>query len=173
MSVLDPDACDGSHQGLLVGESLRRRRGQLVDVSEDRLGERVEGVRIEPGLVARASDPAPGSLGADAVGVQERVEGAAGAVLTTAEANVDVAPGQLGALAARGQLEEALEGLAHAGPDVRVDHALVLGHGLGHRGEHLVDEGGDGRRELGCGFAREGLPWSPAEGSRFVHPHEN
>ena len=130
-------------------------------------------MRIEAGLVARTGDPAPGNLGADAVGVQERVEAAAGAVLATAEADVDLARGKASAVSGRRQLEEALERLAHAGSDVRVDHALVLGYGVDDRGEHLVHEGGDGRREPGRRRPREGLPWSPAEGGRFVHPHEN
>src|SRR5204863_341342 len=76
---------------LLARVALRRRRRDLVDVGEDRLGERVQRLGIDAALVPRLGEPAPRHPRARAIGREQRVERAAVARLRLPEALVHLA----------------------------------------------------------------------------------
>ena len=63
-----------------------------VDVGEDRFGEQVQRLGLEPGRAAERDEPAPRHSGAGPVGAEQRVEAPPGAHLAPPERAVDVRP---------------------------------------------------------------------------------
>ena len=108
---------------LLGRVALGAHRGQLVDVREDRLGERHQQVGLDEGGERREAperDARP-----DAVGREQRLEAAPLQQLAAAEGEVDAAVvrrqrGRVGA----GQVQEALEGDLHAEADALAEAPL-------------------------------------------------
>ena len=105
--------------------------------------------------------------------MQQRVERAARPPLPAAEADVHIPPRHLPALTRAHQLEEALERLLHAGADVRVEHALVVGHGLAHGLDHVVDERGYRWGEGHGDVLAQHLPRRLVQGRGLVHSLKN
>ena len=73
---------------LLLRVALRRLGRELVDVGEDRLAERVDGLGLQAGVLARLHEAPPRQPRAEPVGGQQRVEAAPRAHLAAAEVHV-------------------------------------------------------------------------------------
>ena len=127
---------------LLGRVPLGRDRRDLVDVGEDRLGQRGElrgrGARV----AGRLGDPPPRHPGPDAVRGEQRLERAPLAQLAAPEVEVDGAPalgigaGALDVVDEPG--ERRADAGAHPAPEAALERSRVLGHGLADRGDDLV-----------------------------------
>ena len=71
---------------LLQRVALGRLGREHVDVGEDRLGQQIQRLGLEPGRDAGGGEPPPGHPGADPVGAEQRLEAAPGAHLPAARA---------------------------------------------------------------------------------------
>ena len=137
--------------------AVSRERRDLVDVGEDRLGEQSERAAVVAGLDRELRDAAPGDAGAEAIGRQQRVERAAFALLARAQSAIDgveVGAVELGIGDEVGELRERdLDALANPGSETAAKRAVVGGHALTNRLDHLVAElghvGAKERPELG------------------------
>src|SRR3954463_7832154 len=100
---------------------LRRGRGQLVDVGEDRLRQPSEDLLPEVRGAGGLGDTPPGHPGADAVGGQKRFERTPRARLATADPDVDLEPGGPIAFGPLDHVHETGKGLLDAGADPRAE----------------------------------------------------
>ena len=148
---------------LLLRVALRRLGRELVDVGEDRLAERVDGVGLEPAVAARLHEPPPRQPRAEPVGGQQRVEAAPRAHLAAAEVHVGRAPAAVVAGRVLDQVDEAperaLDAEPHDAPELALHRPRVVGHLDGDRADHLVGQPGqDGTQHRGGvgGDRREG-----------------
>ena len=129
---------------LLLCVALRRLGRELVDVGEDRLAERVDDRRRQPGLDAGLDEPPPREPRSHPVGGQQGVEAAPGVELAAAE--VDVGRARLVRVRRRigQQVDEAVERHLHAEPDdlaeLAFERTRVARHLAGDRGDRLVGE---------------------------------
>ena len=133
---------------MLLRVPLRRERGELVDVSEDRLGEQRQGAAVHLGLDRERGYAPPRDSRPEPVCRQERVERAPLAMLAAPESAIDA----LGATAIEGragdQVGELAQGLfdagANPGAEAALERSSVGGHADADRLDHLVAE----RRQL-------------------------
>ncbi len=114
---------------------------QLLDVGEDRLGERADHPAVEARAARGLRQPPPGDARADAVRRLERVERAALAELAAAEGDVHVAAGLAPAVGVADQGDELAQRLGHAhlhpAPEGALERSGVLGDLAGDRAEDL------------------------------------
>ena len=127
---------------LLGRVPLGRDRRDLVDVGEDRLGERRQFRGRGPLHLGRLRDPPPRDPGADAIRGEQRLQRPPLAQLPAAEVEVDGAPALGVGAGALDVVDETGERRAHArahpAPEAALQRARVLGHGLADRGDDLV-----------------------------------
>ena len=116
----------------LLRVALDRVGRQLLDVGEDRLGERADHAAVEAGAPRRLREPPPGHARADPVGGLQRVERAALAQLAAAEPDVDVAAGLAAAVGVADQGDELAQRLGHADLHAAAERALERPRVLGH-----------------------------------------
>ena len=131
---------------LLLRVALRRGRGQLVDIGEQRLGGPVHRGRRQTGVLASFDQPAPGHPRPEAIGGQERLEAAALAQLAGTERHVHRPTRKLGPRPRGHQLDETGQRLLDAGADVAAVAAAQLAavgrDPLPDRGHDLVGQAG-------------------------------
>ncbi len=159
--------------GLLLGGgvSLDRGGGKLIDVGEDRVGQRAENLRGEAGGEAGAGHAAPGHPRADPIGGLERVEAAPGAHLAAAQRHVDGEVERPRILRRGDERGELAQRVVHAKPDGASELALerprVDGYLLSdHREDLLTQRGHLGGEQRGR-LRREGPPRPPVESTHL------
>jgi hypothetical protein len=132
-----------------VREALHRVGGELVDVGEDRVGQRAEDVGRQLGAEAGVRQSPPRHPGPDPVRGLQRVQAASFAHLAAAQAAVDLPSLGAAEVGVGHQIHELAQRFLHAQPDAAAEVALerprVLRHLLGDPAEDRVEQ----RRHLG------------------------
>jgi hypothetical protein len=148
---------------LLPGVALRRCRGQLVDVGEDRLGQQRQRVAVELQLAGTRRRLSPRHARADPVGREQRLEAAALARLAATELGVELALGQGPLVPALDDVEELRQRALDAGANALRDRALerprVGRDGGPDRHDHLLRERLEPGSHGGCDERGKLLPW--------------
>ncbi|MET0615482.1 MAG: hypothetical protein ABW142_08545 [Thermoleophilaceae bacterium] len=173
--ALTPAVEHAGGRRLLARVALDRVGGQLVDVGEDRFGQRVQGARRQPGPLACGREPPPGHPGSEPVGRQQRVQAPPRPHLAAAEVQVHLTVRVRIRLRIGHEAGEARERLLDSGPERLserpLERARVVGNPATQLGDDLVGE----RGQLGAehiGHLRR-QPGPRMLGNRLLESYKN